>query len=106
MAEPDGSNLFRVTRNPADDTGAAWSPLLPSRLGVVSNGARWLSLRTMAGNQDIYLTNADGSVQAQLTDHLASDRSPAGRRTGPRLAFTSIGMVDGSCTPSDPTAST
>ena len=88
MAEPDGSNLFRVTRNPADDTGAAWSPLLPSRLGVVSNGAVAFS-SNYGGNQDIYLTNADGSVQAQLTDHLASDREPSWSPDGTRLAFTS-----------------
>ena len=88
MASPDGSSFYRLTRNPAVDTDASWSPLLPASVGVLNNAAlAYTSAQT--GNHDIFLMNADGSVRAQLTENPASDREPSWSPDGSRLAFVS-----------------
>jgi TolB protein len=53
----DGSGLRNLTRNPARDGHPVWSPD-GRRIGFVSN---------RGNNRDIYVMNADGSRQRNLT---------------------------------------
>jgi len=67
----DGSDVQRLTFNPAADVEPAWSP----------DGSRiaWRSERD--GNAEIYVMNADGSNQTRLTTMRRSmpNRLVAGR---------------------------
>jgi Tol biopolymer transport system component len=64
---------------PANDWSPAWSP----RSGVIA----FVSNR--AGNDDIWLVNADGSGLRQLTTDAAGDWVPAWASDGSRIAFVS-----------------
>src|SRR3954469_10758550 len=55
--QPDGSNLINLTHNPADDFGAAWSP----------DGQQMAYLSKRDGDDEIYLTDAQGEHTVRLT---------------------------------------
>ena len=70
---------MQLTNNPdADDSGATWSP----------DGTRIAFTRLTAGDQ-IYMMNADGSNQTQLTNTPGGDGGPAWSPDGTKIAFTS-----------------
>jgi TolB protein len=58
----DGGGLRNLTRNPARDGHPAWSPDRRT-LGFVSS---------RGGSRDVYVMNADGAGQRNLTDNLPS----------------------------------
>jgi Tol biopolymer transport system component len=63
----DGTAQTNLTRHPASDFNAAWSP----------DGTTIAFASNRSGNADIYLMNADGSSLKQLTQHSALDWNPA-----------------------------
>ena len=66
----DGSDVTRLTDNPADDGFSgdpAWSP----------NGSRIAFVSERHGNDEIYVMNADGSGLTNLTNNAALDTNPA-----------------------------
>lgn len=76
----DGSNQSRLTNDPADDGGPAWSPD-GSKIAFTSNRA--------GGNYDVWLMNADGTNPVRLTNDPAYDGGPDWSPDGTQLVFTS-----------------
>jgi Tol biopolymer transport system component len=62
----DGSNVTRVTNNPAADGHPAWSP----------EGTRLVFETNKDGRFQLYLINADGTNQTRLTNVAADDEHP------------------------------
>ncbi|MDX6513857.1 MAG: TolB protein [Gaiellaceae bacterium] len=77
--DPDGTNLTRLTNNPAADEDPEWSA---DRKRIVFHSNR-------NDNTDIYVMNADGSGQTRLTSNPATDRNPTWSPDGRRIAFES-----------------
>ena len=75
----DGSNVQRLTDDPAYDAWPTWSP----------DGSQIAFMSDRSGNPDIYVMNADGSNVRQLTDHPANDIWPEWSPDGTRIAFPS-----------------
>lgn len=73
----DGTELTRLTFNPAADGNPAWSP--------DHRKIAFTSLRN--GNPEIYVMNADGSNQTRLTNNAAIDDDPAWSPDGSKIAF-------------------
>jgi len=73
----DGSNVQRLTDNPALDGGPKWSP----------DGSRIAFYSERDGNREIYVMNADGSSVQRLTDNPASDAYPDWSPDGGQIAF-------------------
>ena len=73
--DADGGNVRRLTNHPRMDYWPAWSP----------DGKRIAFTSNRDGNYEIYVMNADGSGQRNLTRHAAQDnlRRP-GRPTASR----------------------
>jgi Tol biopolymer transport system component len=70
---PDGSGQTRLTNETADFV-PDWSP----------DGTRIAFMRSIDGAADIFVMRADGTGQANLTNHPAADRFPNwGRGAGP-----------------------
>jgi Tol biopolymer transport system component len=63
VMEPDGSNVTRLTTDPAADVNPGWS----------ADGTKIAFTSNRAGNNEIYVMNADGSGQTNLTQHPRSD---------------------------------
>jgi Tol biopolymer transport system component len=61
------------------DVDPTWSP----------DGKRIAFMSERDGNWEIYVMNADGSGQANLTNNSANDRQPAWSPKGAKIAFTS-----------------
>jgi Tol biopolymer transport system component len=66
LADPDGSNAWRLTENSADDYDPAWSP----------DGSKIAFVSDRDGNDEIFVMNADGTNQVNLTNNPADDREP------------------------------
>lgn len=62
----DGSNLKRLTRDPAAEENPAWSP----------DGRSIVFSSTRTGKGDIYLMDADGGNLRQITSHPAYEGAP------------------------------
>jgi Tol biopolymer transport system component len=80
----DGTNIQRLTADPASDSSPRWSP----------DGKKiaFASIRDRVPgevNFEIYVMDADGSAQTRLTNNTKFDHSPAWSPDGARIAFTS-----------------
>ena len=71
--------LIRSTPAPLDVQTPAWSP----------DGRKLAFVSRRDGNSEIYVINADGSGQENLTQHPARDSHPSWSRDGRKLAFVS-----------------
>jgi Tol biopolymer transport system component len=65
--DADGSNVTRLTNNPAEDCCSNWSP----------DGLRIAFRSDRDGNEEIYVMDADGANVTRLTDNPAEDDSPS-----------------------------
>jgi TolB protein len=65
----DGTDLTRVTTEPADDFDSSWT----------HDGAMLIFDTYRNGNWDIYSIEAEGTNTIRLTSHAADDESPAWR---------------------------
>ena len=84
--DADGSNQRRLTDNDADDWAPAYSP---DGSSISPDGKKIAFLRIPDGNFEIYIMDADGSNQRQLTDNDAEDFSPSFSPDGKKIAFQS-----------------
>jgi Tol biopolymer transport system component len=89
--DPDGTELVRLTQDPADDSKPAWSP--------DGTTIAFVSTRGTAG-QEIWVVNADGSGANRVTHEPLSADDPAWFPDGQRIAFTrdngqEIAAIDG-----------
>lgn len=76
--EADGSNVQRLTNNPAPDSSPRWSP----------DGTKIAFLRSNGLTFDIYVMNADGSNQTRLTNNLrVLGEPPDWSSDGTRIVF-------------------
>jgi Tol biopolymer transport system component len=83
----DGSGQKRLTRNRGWDSQTAWSPD-GRKLAFVSSKRRGVLIHAnQAGNDEVYVMNADGSAQRNLTRNAARDILPAWSPDGRKLAF-------------------
>ncbi len=78
-ANADGSNVVRLTNDPARDTDPVWSPD-GKRMAFVSTRAAPL------GASDVYVMNADGSNVVRRTT-VGTSSSPAWSPNGRKIAF-------------------
>jgi Tol biopolymer transport system component len=75
----DGSNVTRLTDNPAQDFDSVWSP----------DGKQIAFRSHRDGDEEVYVMNADGSDQRNLSDSPGGDYSPAWSPDGTQIAFMS-----------------
>ncbi len=75
----DGSEVTRLTTDPAPDFDPVWSP----------DGKRIAFRSHRDGNEEVYRMNADGSDQQNLTNAPGGDYSPAWSPDGEWIAFMS-----------------
>ena len=73
----DGTNLRRLTYNPAEDNYQDWSP----------DGKKIAFTSNRDGNSEIYVMNTDGSNQRRLTYNSAFDYRPRWSPDGTKIAF-------------------
>ena len=73
----DGANLINLTKHPAKDGSADWSP----------DGNQIAFSSDREGNRDIYVMNADGTNPINLTNHPARDGGADWSPDGMRIAF-------------------
>ncbi len=84
--DADGGNLRRLTNNPHADGHPSWSPdgkqitFTSERDGHVMNGFP---------TDEIYVMDADGGNQQNLTNNPHDDREPSWSPNGKRIVFTS-----------------
>jgi Tol biopolymer transport system component len=76
---PRGAALTRLTTNPANDWLPTWSP----------DGRRIAFVSDRDGDWEIYVMEADGSLQTNLTRNPADDWVPAWSPDGKRIAYQS-----------------
>ena len=89
VMDADGGNLRRLTNNPARDYAPSWS----------SDGKRIAFISDRDGHArrripgwfafEIYVMDADGGNQQNLTNHPSDDRSPSWSPDGTRIVFQS-----------------
>ena len=78
VADADGSNPTQLTTHPAADRSPRWSP----------DGRRIAFASNRDGDFEIFLMDADGGDQAQLTfNEGAQDRFPAWTADGTRIVY-------------------
>jgi dipeptidyl aminopeptidase/acylaminoacyl peptidase len=76
----DEGQEFQLTYDEADDLAPVWSP----------DGSRIAFESTRHGNSEIYVMNADGSNQVNVSNHPADDGAPAWSPDGTMIAFVSL----------------
>ena len=77
--EVDGTNLVRLTKNPAYDISPTCSP----------DGRKIAFASNRTGNFEIFIMNADGTNPFRLTDDPARDDTPCWSPDGSKVAFSS-----------------
>jgi hypothetical protein len=75
----DGTNLVRLTSDPAADTSPVWSP----------DGGKIAFVSTRDADPEIYVMNADGTAPTNLTHSSGADDSPSWSPDGSKIAFQS-----------------
>jgi TolB protein len=78
VADADGGNATRLTREAADDLSPTWSP----------DGRRIAFVSNRAGSPQIYVMNADGSDPKRLTFQGNYNQTPQWSPRGDLIAFT------------------
>jgi len=78
VADADGSNPRRLTREPSDDLSPCWSP----------DGKRIAFVSNRPGSPQIYVMNADGSAPRRLTFQGNYNQTPQWSPRGDLIAFT------------------
>jgi Tol biopolymer transport system component len=75
----NANGVTRLTNSAALDGQPAWSP----------DGRKLAFVSNRAGNDEIYVMNADGTGVTRLTNNAAVDRSPVWSPSGAKIAFVS-----------------
>jgi hypothetical protein len=75
----DGSNERILTKHPAAELGAVWSP----------DGTKIAFTTNRTGKQEVYVMNADGSNQVNLSNNPAGGSNPTWSPDGTKIAFSS-----------------
>jgi len=79
VMNPDGTGQTNLTRHPAAESFAAWSP----------DGTKVAFRSNRDGNLAIYIMDANGSNQTRLTTAAAADTHPCWSPDGRKIAFRS-----------------
>ena len=87
VMDTDGGNQRRLTNDPANDYAPSWSPD-GRRIAFVSDRDGHVNERG-SPLPEIYVMNADGGNQQNLTNHPSDDRSPSWSPDGKRIVFQS-----------------
>ena len=87
VMDPDGGNLRRLTNNSDGDRDPVWSPD-GKRIAFKSDRDGHVNVHGWP-THDIYVMDADGSNQQNLTNNPADDWDPSWSPDGRRIAFTS-----------------
>ena len=82
----DGKNQRRLTNNPASDHSPLWS-FDGKRIAFVSERDRHVHPIRGFPTSDIYVMDADGGNQQNLTNHRHDDRSPSWSPDGKHIVF-------------------
>jgi Tol biopolymer transport system component len=98
----DGTGQTRLTSNSAEDFGPAWSPITSAvETTVPAQDAAFAPPAALPASgrivfvsspdlyDDIYVMNADGSGQTNLTNYPTADEKPAWSPDGAKIVFTS-----------------
>jgi len=88
---PDGSDLRQLTRGPGGNLDAVWSPD-SQRIAFVSwrDSADPINCQDGDCNYEIYVMDADGSHQSNLTVNSSEDWFPSWSPDGSSIAFVSL----------------
>jgi TolB protein len=78
VADADGGNPRRLTKEPSDDLSPSWSP----------DGRRIAFVSNRAGSPQLYVMNADGSEPRRLTFQGNYNQTPQWSPRGDLIAFT------------------
>lgn len=79
VSDVDGTNLVRLTKNPASDSSPTCSP----------DGTKIAFTSNRAGSYEIFIMNSDGTSLLRLTNNLARDIDPCWSPDGSKIAFSS-----------------
>ena len=88
VMEVDGNNQRRLTNNPNLDTHPSWSPD-GKRIAFSSDRDGHFDMPGGLPNYEIYVMDADGGNQRNLTNDPDNDSSPSWSPDGERIAFSS-----------------
>ena len=88
VMDDDGKNQRNLTNHPDRDLVPAWSPD-GTRIAFMSNRDGHVRKDGVRTTFEIYVMDADGGNQQNLTNHPAGDSSPSWSPDGKRIAFVS-----------------
>ena len=87
VMDADGSNQLNLTNHPDGDVNPAWSPD-GKRIAFMSDRDGHVNVRH-SPNYEIYVMDADGGNQLNLTNDPHDDRSPSWSSDSKRIVFSS-----------------
>ena len=88
VMDSNGQNQRRLTNNRGDDWSPSWSPD-GKRIVFMSERAGHVHAKHGWPTSEIYVMDADGGSQQNLTNNPANDRQPSWSPDGKRIAFMS-----------------